>query len=107
MIRSSVGCIFTNQIGIGSSKEIFDYLQTKNVNIYAAVLQEKPISYHSVDYNKPTAFVLGNETEGLSSFWRNESKKQIMIPMQGKVDSMNISVSAAILIFEAKRQRGF
>jgi len=107
VIRSSVGCIFTNQIGIGSSKEIFDYLQAKNVNIYAAVLQEKPSSYDSIDYNKPTAFVLGNEAEGLSSFWRNELTKKIIIPMQGEIDSMNISVSAAILIFEAKRQRGF
>ena len=107
VIRSSVGCIFTNQIGIGSSKEIFDYLKTKNINVFAAVLQEKPSSYHTIDYNKPTAFVLGNEAQGLSLFWRNESTKKIMIPMQGKIDSMNISVSAAILIFEAKDKEVF
>lgn len=107
VIRSSIGCIFTNQIGVGKSKEIFNYLQTKNINIFTAVLQDQPTSYHTLDYTQSTAFVLGNETDGLSLFWRNTSMNKIMIPMQGKIDSMNISVSAAILVFEAKRQRGF
>ena len=107
VIRSSVGCIFTNQIGIGKSNEIFDYLQRNNINIFTAVLQDNPTSYHTLDYTGPTAFVLGNETDGLSFFWKNKSMNKIMIPMQGKIDSMNISVSAAILVFEAKRQRGF
>ena len=55
----------------------------------------------------PTALVVGTEATGLSEKWRTESNKNIIIPMQGVIDSMNVSVAAAILLFEAKRQRGF
>ena len=55
----------------------------------------------------PTALVVGTEATGLSEKWRVESTKNIIIPMQGEIDSMNVSVAAAILLFEAKRQRGF
>ena len=59
------------------------------------------------DFTKPTAIVVGTEATGLSDAWLNSSDQNIIIPMQGEIDSMNVSVSAAILIFEAKRQRGF
>ena len=55
----------------------------------------------------PTALVVGTESTGLSQEWRDLAAENIIIPMKGKIDSMNISVSASILIFEAKRQRGF
>jgi TrmH family RNA methyltransferase len=55
----------------------------------------------------PSALVVGTEATGLSEKWRSESYKNIIIPMQGVIDSMNVSVAAAILLFEAKRQRGF
>ncbi len=106
VVRSSVGCLFTNQIAVGSTSEIIAFLKEKKINIYAATLQNST-SYHTQDYTTPTALVVGTEATGLSDEWRTEATKNIIIPMQGEIDSMNVSVAAAILIFEAKRQRGF
>jgi len=106
IIRSSVGCVFTNQIGIGSTEEIIAFLQEKGIAIYSAILQEA-VSYNSQDYTGASAIVLGTEATGLSEQWREASQQNIIIPMQGAIDSMNVSVAAGILIFEARRQRGF
>ena len=106
IVRSSIGCIFTNQVATGTTTEIIAFLKENEIAIYCATLQTKT-TYHTQNYTKPTAFIIGNESSGLSQEWRGASDKNIIIPMQGKIDSMNLSVSAAILIFEAKRQRGF
>jgi len=106
IIRSSVGCLFTNNIATGSTQEIIDFLAQQNIQLFSAILQEsKP--YHSQDFTKPTAIAVGTEATGLSEIWRTQSTQNIHIPMQGAIDSMNVSVAAGILIFEAKRQRGF
>ena len=106
IIRSSVGCLFTNNIAMGSTQEIIDFLAQQNIQLFSAILQEsKP--YHSQDFTKPTAIAVGTEATGLSEMWRSQSTQNIHIPMQGAIDSMNVSVAAGILIFEAKRQRGF
>ena len=106
IIRSSVGCVFTNQIATGSTSEIIDFLKENNISIYAAALQaSKP--YHNIDFTKSAAIVVGTEATGLSEEWRENSTQNIIIPMSGEIDSMNVSVAAGILIFEAKRQRGF
>jgi len=106
IVRSSVGCLFTNQIATGSTEEVIDYLIQKNINFYSATLQNST-SYHTQNYTLPTALVVGTEATGLSALWRKKATQNIIIPMQGEIDSMNVSVAAAILIFEAKRQRGF
>tara|TARA_R110002049_G_scaffold3795_3_gene27485 strand:+ start:13888 stop:14688 length:801 start_codon:yes stop_codon:yes gene_type:complete len=106
IIRSSVGCLFTNQIATGTTSEIIEFLKSKHIHIYAAILQES-VAYHTQDFTKPTAIVVGTEATGLSEEWRKHSTKNIIIPMQGEIDSMNVSVAAGILIFEAKRQRDF
>ncbi|WP_438967081.1 TrmH family RNA methyltransferase [Flavobacterium sp.] len=106
IVRSSVGCLFTNQIASGTSEEIIAFLKEKNINFYSATLQNSN-AYHKVDYSTPAALVVGTEATGLTKIWRDESTQNIIIPMQGEIDSMNVSVAAAILIFEAKRQRGF
>jgi TrmH family RNA methyltransferase len=106
IVRSSVGCLFTNQIATGTTEEVIDFLKSKNISIYCATLQDST-NYHIQDYTTPTALVVGTEATGLSDDWRKASTKNIIIPMQGEIDSMNVSVAAAILIFEAKRQRGF
>jgi TrmH family RNA methyltransferase len=105
IVRSSVGCLFTNQIATGSTEEVIDYLIQKNINFYSATLQNST-SYHTQNYTLPTALVVGTEASGLSELWRKKATQNIIIPMQGEIDSMNVSVAAAILIFEAKRQRG-
>jgi TrmH family RNA methyltransferase len=106
IVRSSVGCLFTNPIATGSTSEIIAYLQQKNIAIFCATLQDSA-SYHTQNFNQPTAIVVGTEATGLSNEWRDAATKNIIIPMQGEIDSMNVSVAAAVLIFEAKRQRGF
>lgn len=106
IIRSSVGCLFTNQIATASTEAIIEFLQSKNISINAAALTAS-VNYSEVDYTKPSAIVVGTEDAGLSKTWLQHSNKNIIIPMQGEIDSMNVSVSAAIIIFEAKRQRGF
>jgi TrmH family RNA methyltransferase len=106
IVRSSVGCLFTNQIATGSTEEIIDFLIKNNINFYSATLQDST-SYHTQNYTLPTALVVGTEATGLTKLWREKATQNIIIPMQGEIDSMNVSVAAAILIFEAKRQRGF
>lgn len=105
-IRSSVGCLFTNQIATGTTEEVIDFLKKNNIAIYSATLQNSTF-YHTQDYTKPTALVVGTEATGLTQPWREQATQNIIIPMQGEIDSMNVSVAAAILLFEAKRQRGF
>lgn len=105
-VRSSVGCLFTNQIAMGTTTEIIAYLKEKKIDFYCATLQNST-SYHTQNYTTPTALVVGTEATGLTQEWRNAATQNIIIPMQGEIDSMNVSVAAAILIFEAKRQRGF
>ena len=103
-IRSSVGCVFTNQIAVGTSEEIILFLKTNKISIFAATLQ-KSTSYLLQNYSLPTAVVVGTEATGLTEIWRKNATQNILIPMQGEIDSMNVSVAAAILIFEAVRQR--
>lgn len=105
IVRSSVGCLFTNQIAMATTEETIGFLIKNNINFYSATLQNS-ISYHTQNYTAPTALVVGTEATGLTQLWREKATQNIIIPMQGEIDSMNVSVAAAILIFEAKRQRG-
>jgi RNA methyltransferase, TrmH family len=106
VIRSSVGCVFTRQIASASSDQTISWLKQHNIKIYCTYLQaSKP--YHELDYLKGCAIVMGTEATGLSKLWVESSDTNIIIPMQGKIDSMNVSTAAAVVIFEAKRQRNF
>jgi len=104
IIRSSVGGVFTLPIAMGSSAAVLAFLQGLKANVYAAALQaSKP--YTEVDFTGPTALVVGTEATGLEALWLEASNQNIRIPMRGAIDSMNVSVAAGILIFEAVRQR--
>jgi TrmH family RNA methyltransferase len=104
IIRSSIGCVFTVPIATGNTSEIIDFLEGRKISIFAAALSAKAV-YTKADYTGATALVVGTESTGLSNEWLSKADAQIIIPMEGSIDSMNVSVSAAILIFEAKRQR--
>ena len=106
IVRSSVGCLFTNQIATGTTSEIIEFLKQREISIYCATLQDSQ-PYHMQDFTTPTALVVGTEATGLTQDWRDAACQNIIIPMQGAIDSMNVSVAAAVLIFEAKRQRQF
>ena len=105
-VRSSIGCIFTVPVAVGSVKETHEWLCSKRITSYATSLSADQF-YHQCDFTGPTAFVMGTEATGLSDEWLNVADRTIKIPMGGTIDSMNVSVSAAIVVFEARRQRNF
>jgi len=107
IVRSSVGCLFTTQIATGTTTEILEYLKKHQIKTYAAALKEDSEHYHKQNFTTSTAIVMGTEADGLSDAWLNHCDKKIIIPMLGKIDSMNVSVAAGVLIYEAKRQRKF
>jgi TrmH family RNA methyltransferase len=104
VIRSSLGCVFVVKTVTCSSENAFEWLKKNNVTIYAAELEASQW-YYNEDYTGKSAIVMGAESTGLSDFWLNNADKRIKIPMNGKVDSLNVSVSTAIITFEALRQR--
>ena len=105
LIRSSVGCVFTNQIATGSTEAIIAFLQKHGIAIYCAALTGDAVPYYHQDYTRSSAIVVGTEATGLSKTWLQNATKNIIIPMRGKIDSMNVSVATGILVFEAIRQR--
>lgn len=104
VIRSSLGCLFTKPVAICDSEACIAFLREREVKIYAAALQNSS-PYTKADMRQPSAIVMGSEAFGLSEIWRKAADKIIAIPMKGIVDSLNVSVSAAVLIYEAIRQR--
>lgn len=104
LIRSSIGAIFTVPVATASSEETIKWLKTKGIKIYTAQLQDSEW-YYDTDMKGGTAIVMGTEATGLTDIWRKAADAHIKIPMLGRLDSLNVSVSAAILMFEAVRQR--
>ncbi|MBX2965759.1 MAG: RNA methyltransferase [Cyclobacteriaceae bacterium] len=105
VIRSSLGCVFTKQIASATSEETLGWLRKNNITIYCTYL-EASNPYNQTDFTKPSAIVMGTESTGLSETWVKNADANIIIPMQGKIDSMNVSTAAAVVVFEARRQRG-
>lgn len=104
LIRSSLGGIFSVPTIACSSGECIDYFKEQGVCILTAQLQDSSL-YYDTDMTRPTAIVMGTEATGLTPQWREAADAHIRIPMLGILDSLNVSVSAAILMFEAVRQR--
>jgi len=105
-IRSSVGCLFTVPIAVCSSEECLEWMKAHQIKSFAAELKASEW-YQNCDFKGPSAIIMGTEADGLTDFWLINADKRIKIPMRGVIDSLNVSVSAAVLTFEAMRQRGF
>lgn len=105
IIRASLGSVFTTKVVASITDDVIAWLRKNNIEIYCALLSNKSVPYFETDFKGPCAIVLGTESEGLSEEWVKNADKNIIIPMHGTVDSMNVSVSGAILVFEALRQR--
>lgn len=105
LIRSSVGAIFSVPTVACSSEACIAYLKAHGIQILTAQLQDSSL-YYDTDMRRPTAIVMGTEATGLTPQWREAADAHIRIPMLGRIDSLNVSVSAAILMYEAVRQRG-
>jgi TrmH family RNA methyltransferase len=105
-IRSSIGCIFTLPVVTASSGDAIAWMRTSGIKIFGTALTATH-HYHETDFSQPAAIIMGSEANGLSKTWLDGADDLIKIPMMGTIDSMNVSASAAIVIFEARRQRGF
>ena len=104
LIRASIGACFTVPTAVCSSEECIAFLKAHSVQILTAQLQDSEL-YYDTDMTVPTAIVMGTESTGLTNVWREAADAHIRIPMLGRLDSLNVSVSAAILLYEAVRQR--
>lgn len=104
LIRASIGAVFTVPCVACTSEEAISWLKAGNIQILTAQLQDSSL-YYECDMRRGTAIVMGTESTGLTQKWRDAATSHIRIPMLGKLDSLNVSVSAAILLFEAVRQR--
>ncbi len=104
MIRASVGAAFTVPTVACTSEECISFLRGRGIQILTAQLQDSSL-YYATDMRRATAIVMGTEHAGLTQQWRHAADAHIRIPMLGRIDSLNVSVSAAILMFEAVRQR--
>ena len=104
LIRASIGAVFTVPTVACSSEDAITWLKQNNIQILTAQLQDSSL-YYDTPMAGPTAIVMGTESTGLTQQWRDAADAHIRIPMLGRLDSLNVSVSAAILLFEALRQR--
>ena len=104
LIRASVGAVFTVPCVACGSQEAVAFLKERGIRILTAQLQDSSL-YYDYDMTGGTALVMGTESVGLTERWREAADAHIRIPMLGALDSLNVSVSAAILLFEAVRQK--
>ena len=104
LIRASIGAVFTVPTVCCSSAEAIAWLKARGIRILTAQLQDSSV-YYDADMTGPTAIVMGTEATGLTDPWRQAADAHVLIPMLGRLDSLNVSVSAAILLYEAVRQR--
>ncbi len=104
VIRASIGTLFFIPIAEASSEKTIQWLAKKNIQILTA-LPEAPVNYTEADMRKGIALVVGSEDEGLTPIWSKEISRPLSIPMLGRNDSLNVSTAAAVLLYEALRQR--
>ncbi len=104
VIRASLGSVFVVSVAAASSQEVYAWLQRQAVRILVTHLEASQPHYLA-DLCAGSAIVMGAEATGISEFWLKVAHQRIIIPMQGRVDSLNVSASAAVLLFEAQRQR--
>lgn len=103
-IRASVGTIFSVPLFACSSEECIEWLKDNDITIYCTYLKAS-IDYLDADFRKGSAIVMGTEATGISDIWVDAADQNLIIPMNGIADSLNVSVTTAIVVFEAIRQR--
>ena len=103
-IRASVGTVFSKQVCIATLEQSLTWLRKNGVCLIAARPASEKL-YTEIDFRNSTAIVLGNEAEGLTDAWQQTDVRGVRLPMQGIADSLNVSTTAAVLFYEALRQR--
>lgn len=105
VIRSSVGTVFTTNIVISNREEIVHFFKENKINYYTTFMDSNSVSLFSADLSNNAAVILGTESSGLEEDWRNENIINVNLPMLGIVDSLNVSVAASVIMYEAVRQK--
>lgn len=105
VVRASVGTLFTVPVAEGESASVRAWLRERNVRLVATT-PEAEVLHSDSDLTTPLALVVGSEQYGLDAEWLAEADEKIRIPMHGDADSLNAAISAAVVLFEAVRQRG-
>ena len=103
-IRASIGCMFSVPVYACSTEECINWLKSNHIKIYCTYLKAS-IDYLDADFRSASAIVMGTEATGISDAWVEAADQNIIIPMNGIADSLNVSVTTAIVTFEAIRQR--
>ncbi len=103
-IRASLGSVLTLPLAIAPSRTVLAWLHERRIRPIAARVDAEVV-YTAIDLRGPIAIVLGAEDVGLSSVWHDPGVTSVRLPMHGIVDSLNVSVAAAVLLYEARRQR--
>ncbi len=104
VIRASRGAVFAVPAVEVDSPRAFDWLKSRKMRVVAASPAGSE-AYTSINMNLPLAIAVGTEDEGLTEFWMNAADERVYIPMAGKVNSLNVSIASALMVYEAKRQR--
>ena len=104
VVRASVGTLFSVPIAVGTAEDIRDWLETRRVRIVTA-RPDGDVDYTQADLRGNLAIIVGSEHDGLGSAWSQPGCEAVRIPMAGRADSVNAAVAAALLLFEARRQR--
>jgi TrmH family RNA methyltransferase len=105
VVRASKGALFTVQVSEDKSAETIGWLRERKIQIVVATPQATD-RYDRVDFTGPVAITVGTEKEGLSQMWFEAADQAVVIPMFGKVNSLNVATATALLIYEVVRQRG-
>jgi RNA methyltransferase, TrmH family len=103
-IRASLGALFRVPVAAASARDARDWLESHGARIFATRV-DASVRYTTVDFRPACAIVLGSESRGLSDVWRGAEIQAIGVPLCGMVDSLNVSVTAAVLFYEVLRQR--
>ena len=104
VIRASVGTVFRVPVATAAAMEVVAWLRDRGLRTIATRV-DSPTLHVDADLRGPVALILGSESEGLSSAWQGEAVESVRLPMEGIADSLNVSAAAAILVYEAWRQR--
>ena len=104
VIRASTGVIFSIPVVCAAAEEVSSFLRSKKIRICASAPAAQKL-YTQADFRGAWAMVMGREDQGLSDYWLKQADLTVKIPMNGQADSLNVSISAAIILYEALRQR--
>lgn len=104
VVRASRGAVFSIPVVECDNESALKWLKSRKIRALAAT-PSAAMLYTNGDMNGPTAVVVGTENEGLTEFWLKNADEKMKIPMSGKVNSLNVSVSTALILYEAVRQR--